>query len=198
MGSGSLTSGVKTPGNNHSPPSSIEIKTAKSYASTPQYVFMAWCLVKHRKPRKYKNTVLYFNIIREMLATILFIQLSYRILPKTSGFKYKKNTFLPVLLYWGETWSLIQREKNRLRVFGKRILWRIFGRKGEEVTGDWRRLHNEELQNLYVSPYNIRVIKSRWMEWVGHVARIGEKTNAPTILVGKPERKRPLRKPRSI
>jgi len=122
MGSGSLTSGVKTPGNNHSPPSSIEIKTAKSYASTPQYVFMAWCLVKHRKPRKYKNTVLYFNIIREMLATILFIQLSYRILPKTSGFKYKKNTFLPVVLYRRETWYLILRKENRLRVFGNREL----------------------------------------------------------------------------
>jgi hypothetical protein len=64
------------------------------------------------------------------------------------------------------------------------------------VTGGWRKLHNEELHNLYSSPSIIRVIKSRWMRWAGHVARMGERRNAYRILVGKLEGKRPLRRPR--
>jgi hypothetical protein len=67
------------------------------------------------------------------------------------------------------------------------VLRRIFGPKGDEVTGDWRKLLNEELHNLYSSPNIIRMIKSRRMRWAGHVARIGEKRNAYGILVGKPE-----------
>jgi hypothetical protein len=73
---------------------------------------------------------------------------------------------------------------------------RIFGPKRDEVTGDWRKLHNEELHNLYSSPNIIRMIKSRKMRWAGHVARMGEKWNAYRILVGKPEGKRPLERPR--
>jgi hypothetical protein len=65
------------------------------------------------------------------------------------------------------------------------------------VTGGWRKLHNEELHNLYSSPNIIRMIKSRWMRWAGHVARMGEKRNAYRILVGKPEDKRLLGRPRS-
>jgi hypothetical protein len=66
----------------------------------------------------------------------------------------------------------------------------------DEETGDWRKLHNEELHNLYSSPNIIRIIKSRRMRWAGHVARMGEKRNAHRILVGKPERKRPLGRPK--
>jgi hypothetical protein len=80
-------------------------------------------------------------------------------------------------------------------VFEKRVLRRIFGPKSDEVTGDWRKLHKEELHNLY-SPNLIRMIKSRRMKWAGHVAGMGEKRNAYRILVGKPEGKRPLRRPR--
>jgi hypothetical protein len=71
-------------------------------------------------------------------------------------------------------------------VFENRVL-RIFGSKGNDVTGGWRKLHNEELHNLYFSPSIIRIIKSRRMRWAGHVARMGEKRNAYRILVGKPE-----------
>jgi hypothetical protein len=77
-------------------------------------------------------------------------------------------------------------------VFENRVLRRIFGPKRDEVTGDWRKLHNEELRNLYSSPNIIRIIKSRRMRWAGHVARMGEKRNAYRILVGKPGGKRPL------
>jgi hypothetical protein len=76
-----------------------------------------------------------------------------------------------------------------------RVLRRIFEPKRDEVTGDWRKLHNKELHNMYYSSNIIRMIKSRRMRWAGHVARIGE-TNAYGILVGKPEEKRPLGRPR--
>jgi hypothetical protein len=97
-----------------------------------------------------------------------------------------------VVLYGCETWSLTLREEHRLRVFENRVLRRIFGLKRDEVTGDWRKLQNEELHNLYSSPNIIRMIKSRMMRWVGHVPRMEEERNAYRILVGKPEGKRQL------
>jgi hypothetical protein len=90
------------------------------------------------------------------------------------------------------------KEELRLRVFESRVLSRIFDLKREEVTGDWRKLHNEELHNLYSSPNIIRMIKSRRMRWAGHVARMGETRSAYRILVGKPEGKRPLGRPRCM
>jgi hypothetical protein len=89
---------------------------------------------------------------------------------------------------------LTLREEHRLRVFENRVLRRIFGPKRDEVMGGWRKLHNEELHNLYSSPSTIRIIKPR-MRWAGYVARMGEKMNAPRILVGKPERMELLGKP---
>ena len=80
---------------------------------------------------------------------------------------------MTVVLYGCETWSLTLREERRLRVFENRALWRIFGPKRDEVTGEWRKLHNEELNDLYSSTNVIEVIKSRRMRWAGHVARMG-------------------------
>jgi hypothetical protein len=94
-----------------------------------------------------------------------------------------------MVLYGCETWSLTLREEHRLRVFENRVLRRIFGPKRDEVTGDWRKLPNEELHNLYSSPNIIRMIKSKRMTWEGNVARMGEKRNAYRILVGKTEGK---------
>jgi len=76
------------------------------------------------------------------------------------------------------------------------MLRRMFGPRRDEVTGEWRRLHNEELNDSYSSPNIVRVIKSRRMRWAGHVARIGEKRGVYGVLVGKPEGRRPLGKPR--
>jgi hypothetical protein len=95
-----------------------------------------------------------------------------------------------------ETWSLTLREEHRLRVFENRVLRRIFGPKRDEVTGEWRKLHNEELHYLYSSPDIIRQVKWRRMGWAGHVARVGEERKVYKVLVGKPEGKRPLGRPR--
>jgi hypothetical protein len=81
-------------------------------------------------------------------------------------------------------------------VFENRVLMRIFGPKKDEVTGDWRKLHNKELHELYTSPSITRIIKSRRMRWAGNVARIGKKRNDYRLLMGKPEGKRPLGRPR--
>jgi hypothetical protein len=81
-------------------------------------------------------------------------------------------------------------------VFENRVLRRIFGPKIDEVTGEWRRLHNEVLHDLYSSPSIIRITKARRMRWAGHVVRMGEKRNAYTLLVGKPEGRRPVGRPR--
>jgi hypothetical protein len=78
-----------------------------------------------------------------------------------------------MVLYGCETWSVTLREEYRLRVFGKRVLRKIFGPKRDEVTGEWRKLHNEEHRDLYSSPSITRIIKSRRMSWAGHVARRG-------------------------
>jgi hypothetical protein len=99
-------------------------------------------------------------------------------------------------LYGCETWYLTLREEHRLRVFENRVLRRIFGPKRDEVTGEWRKLHNEELKNLYSSPDIIRQVKSRRMRWAGHVARMGEERILYKVLVGKPEGKNPLGRPR--
>jgi len=86
------------------------------------------------------------------------------------------------------------REEHRLRVFENRVFRRVFGPKRDEVTGEWRRLHNEELYDLYCTPNIVQVIKSR--RWVGHVARMGERRDAYRVLMERPERERRLGRPR--
>jgi len=88
------------------------------------------------------------------------------------------------------------REERKLRVFENRVLRRVFGPKRDEVTGEWRKLHNEKLRDLYSLPNIVRVVKSRRMRWAGHVSRMGEDRGVHRVLVGKPEGKRPLGRPR--
>jgi hypothetical protein len=81
-------------------------------------------------------------------------------------------------------------------VFENRVLRRVFGPKRDEVTGEWRKLHNDELNDLYSLPNIVRMVKSRQMRWAGHVARMGKNRGVHRVLVGKPEGKRPLERPR--
>jgi len=96
------------------------------------------------------------------------------LLSKNLKIKIYRTIILPVVLCGCEAWSLILREERKLRVFEKMVLRRISGTRRDEVTGEWRSSHNEELNDLYSSPNILRVIKSRRMRWAGHVARMGE------------------------
>ena len=110
--------------------------------------------------------------------------------------KIYRTIILPVVLYGCETWSLTLREERKLRVFENIVFRRMFGPRRDEVTGEWRGLHNEELNDLYCSPNIVRVIKSRRMRWAGHVARMGEERGVYRVLVGKSDGSRPLGRPR--
>jgi len=99
---------------------------------------------------------------------------------------------LSVVLYGCETWSLTLREKHGLRVFENRVLRRIFGPMRDEVTGEWRKVHNEELNDLFSSPNIVQVVKSRRMRWAVHVARIAESRGVYRFVVGKTEGKIPF------
>ena len=119
--------------------------------------------------------------------------LSYSLVSKKLKIKIYRTIILSVVLYGCETWSLILREERRLRVFENRVLRRVFGPKRDKVTGE---LHNKELSDLYSLPNIVRVVKSRRMRWAGHVARMGEGRGVDRALVGNPEGKRPLGRPR--
>jgi len=117
------------------------------------------------------------------------------LLSKNIKINIHRTIILPVVMYGCETWSLTLREERGLKVFENRVLRGIFGPKRNEVTGEWRKLHNEELNDLYCSPNIVRVIKPRRMRWAGHVERKGERRGVYRVLVGKPEGKRPPGRP---
>jgi hypothetical protein len=121
--------------------------------------------------------------------------LSSSLLSKKLKIKIYRTIILPVVLYGCKTWSLTLREERRLRVFENRVLRRVFGPKRDEVTGEWRKLHNEELSDLYSLPNIVRVVKPRRRRGAGHVGRMGEGRGVHRVLVGKPEGKRPLGRP---
>jgi len=106
--------------------------------------------------------------------------------------KIYRTIILPVVFCGCEAWSLTLREGRELGVFENMALRRIFGLRRNEEMGECRRLHNEELNDLYTTPNIVRVIKSRRMKWAGHVSRMGEERMVYRVLVGKPEGKRPL------
>ena len=108
----------------------------------------------------------------------------------------ERTIILPVVLYGWETWSLTLREERRLRVFENRVLRRVFGPKRDKVTGEWRKLHNEELSDRYFLPNIVRVVKSRRIRLAGHVAYMGERKCVCMVLVGKPEGRRQFGRPR--
>ncbi|KAJ4445965.1 hypothetical protein ANN_12651 [Periplaneta americana] len=123
--------------------------------------------------------------------------LSSSLLSKNLKVRIYKTVILPVVLYGCETWTLTLREDQRLRVFENKVLRKIFGAKRDEVTREWRKLHNTELHALYSSPdIIIRNIKFGRLKWAGRVARMDESRNTYKVLVGRPQGKRPLGRPR--
>jgi len=122
--------------------------------------------------------------------------LSSSMLSKTLKIKIYRTIILPVVLYGRGTWSLTLRKERRLRLFENRVLRRVFGPKRDEVTGEWRKLHNEELRDLYSLPSIVWVVKLRRMRWAGHMARMGEGRGMHRLLVGKLEGEGSLRRPR--
>jgi hypothetical protein len=128
---------------------------------------------------------------------LLFSPKSFVFLSHIKNLKIKiyKTVILPVVLYGCETWCLTLGDEHRLRVFENRVLRKIFGTKREK-DGSWRKLHNDELHDLYSLPNIVRVIKSRRMRLAGHVVCMGEGRGVYRVLVGRPEGKRPLERPR--
>jgi hypothetical protein len=118
--------------------------------------------------------------------------LSSILLPKNLKIKIYRTIIFPVVCYG----SLTLREERRLREFENRVLRRIFGPTSDKVTREWRKLHNEELNDLYTSSHIVRVIKSSRRGCARHVSRMGEKSDVYRVLVGKPEGKGPLGRPR--
>jgi hypothetical protein len=122
---------------------------------------------------------------------------SSRLLSKHIKIRIYKTIILPVVLYVCETWTVTLREEHRMQVFKNRVLRRIFLPKRDEVKGDWRKLHYDELHNLCSLPNIIRMIKSRRMRWARQVVRMRERRDAYRILVGRPEGRRPLGRPKT-
>jgi hypothetical protein len=123
--------------------------------------------VQEEIKRKLKSGKACYNSVQNVLFSSL--------LSKSPKIKIYRNIILPVILYGCETWSLKLREKRRLSVFENRVLRRIFGSKRDEVTGEWRKHHKKELNDLYSSHNILRVIKSRRMRWAWHVAWMGRR-----------------------
>jgi hypothetical protein len=145
------------------------------------------CIHENIRSRLYSGNACY-HAIQNLLSS--------RFLSRNVKIKIYKIIILPVFLYGCETLSLTFWEEHRLRVYENRVLRRIFGPTRDEVTGVWRKMHNVELHGLYSSPSIVRVIKARRMRWAGHVARMEDVRGAYNILVGRPEGRRPLGRPR--
>jgi hypothetical protein len=131
-----------------------------------------------------------------MLAIIRCRTFVFQVAIQKFKIKIYRTIIFPVVLYGCETWSLTLQEERKLRVSENMVLRRIFGPRRDEVTREWRRVHNEELNDLYSSPNIVLVIKSRRMRWAGHVARMGEEKGVYRVLVGKSKGERPMGRPR--
>ena len=151
---------------------------------------------EHGYPDKRTITVQYLQTLQEICECNTYINSISIILVLVAKIKIYRTIILPVVLCGCETWSLTLREERRLSVFENRVLRRIFWPKRDEVTREWRKLHNEELNDLCCSPNIVRVIKSIITRWAANVTRVWEGRGVYRGLVGKDEGKRPRGRPR--
>jgi hypothetical protein len=145
-------------------------------------------LIQEEIERRLNSGNVCYHSVQNLLSSCLLL--------KNVKIRIYKTIILPAVMYEWETGSLKLREEYRLRVFENRVLKRIVGLRRDDMTWGWRKQHKEELYHLYSSPGMIRIIKSRRMRWMGHVARMGKKRNRYGFLVGKPEGKRSQWRPR--
>jgi hypothetical protein len=156
----------------------------KSFETVEQFKYLGTNLTnRNSKQEEIKSTFKSGNACYHSVQDLL----SSSLLSKNTKIKVYRTILLPVVLYGCENWPLTLREEHRLRVFENRVLRRIFGPKRDEVTEEWRRLHNEGLNDLYSSPNIIRVIKSRRIRWAGQVVSMGDRRGAYRILVERTE-----------
>jgi hypothetical protein len=166
-----------------------DIKIAnRSFEYVPQFKYLGATVTNHNLiqeeiKRRLNSGNACYHSVQNLLSSHLLL--------KNVKIRIYKTIILPVVPYGCKTWSLTLREGHRLRVFENRVLRSMFGLKRDEMTGEWIKLHKDELCNLYSSPSIIRMLKLR-MRWVGHVSQMGEKRNACRLLVGKPEGRIPL------
>ena len=139
------------------------------------------------KSRLKSGNACYHSVHNLLSSSLLSIKIKIKIC---------RTKIFPVVLYGCETWSLTLREKRSLKVSENKVLRRIFGSKRDVITGEWRKIHNEELNGLYSLPNIIRVIKSRRMRWVEYVACMEFRRGVYRVMVGKPEGKRPFGRPK--
>ena len=163
-----------------------------SFERVEEFKYFGTTLTNQNSIHEIKSKLKPGNACYHMVQSLL----SSSLLCKNLKIKLYRTIILPVVLYGCETWSLTLREEHRLWLFENVVLSRIFGPKMNEVTREWLQLHNEELNDMYTSANVVLVIKSRRMRWVGHVACMGEGRGMCRVLVGKPEGKRPLGRPR--
>ena len=176
----------------HTPTNALYINLVKSFKFTLKYIIISLLHVSvftdhHQGALSVPNcSYIYVKTVSKFTSLV----------SKNLKIKINRTIILPVVLYGCETWSLTLREERKLRVFENMVLRRIFGPSRDEVNGEWRRLHNEKLNDLYSSPNIVRVIKSRRIRWAGHVAHMGEERGAYRVFVGKPEGRRSMGRPR--
>jgi hypothetical protein len=166
----------------------------KSFERVKEFAYLGALItdrnyIKSELKRRTRSGNACYYSVQKLLAT--------RLLSKKAKLIIYRSIILPVALYGCETWTLTREYENWFRVFENKVLRRIHGPKRDDHTGEWRRLHNEELHSLHAAPDILRVIKSRRLRWAGQVAHMTDDRTVYRVMVGNLQGKRPVGRPRT-